>query len=272
MLMGTKAGRAASESVGYSRLGMKANSVVVFLTVAWAIGCENAKTQPAGGPEAGAPPPAASTVSSAASTPKRARVFVTADGVTVDMENVPRTDSTFAQHVGALVTAGLAGSLDPFELDANRAAKPSSVVAVLQALRRANVQGAVVRTPNRDKTDGKLALTWPKSTSPDCTVVAYIAKDASIEVWPISGGTAKKYTHGFAGPDMTLGTEAVRKAASSCDASLWYVAADDAMTWGLVYDLATIAKTPPTTGPALKPTDVAVLETTPVPGNKVKVD
>ena len=40
----------------------------------------------------------------------------------------------------------------------------------------------------------------------DCTTVAWIAKDAAIDVWPAGGGTAKRVIKGLAGPDMTLGT------------------------------------------------------------------
>ncbi|HEY8076341.1 MAG TPA: hypothetical protein VIF62_19585, partial [Labilithrix sp.] len=38
-------------------------------------------------------------------------------------------------------------------------------------------------------------------------------------------------------PDLTRGSEGVRKLVAACDAPAWLVASDDAVTWGLVFDL-----------------------------------
>jgi hypothetical protein len=57
----------------------------------------------------------------------------------------------------------------------------------------------------------------------------------------VAGGTAKRIFKGLAGPDMTLGTEAVSQVGARCESSDLVVGEDDAMTWGLVFDLDTMA-------------------------------
>jgi hypothetical protein len=149
---------------------------------------------------------------------------------------------------------------------AMRNAKPSPVVAVVAALRRAKASGAVVKSDARDGTTQRMPLSFTTSVA-DCATVAWITKDAAIEVWPAGGGTAKKVIKGLAGPDMTLGLEAMRKQWSSCGAPELVVGADDSMTWGLVFDLATAGLQAAGTR-----TSTAVLVGNPAPGRKLVLD
>jgi hypothetical protein len=103
--------------------------------------------------------------------------------------------------------------------------------------------------------------------SEPCTVVAWIAKDAAIDVWPLGGGRAKRVIKGLAGPDMTLGLDAVRAAAQTCNASTIVAGADEAMTWGLMFDLATASLTAPGSRAS-----AAYLVTSAVPGRKLTFD
>jgi hypothetical protein len=121
---------------------------------------------------------------------------------------------------------------------AMRNAKPSSVAAVATALERERATSASVRTDARDGTTQKLTLSFAKSLR-DCAAVGWIAKDAAIEVWPAGGGTPKRIGHGLAGPDITLGTDAMRTVASGCNSSEIVVGSDDGLPWGLIFDLAT---------------------------------
>src|SRR5262249_11738767 len=120
------------------------------------------------------------------------------------------------------------GSVD---IDAKRNAKPSQVATLLAALHPGGAKRAWVRSAGRDGATTALAVSLPALPVPDCTTVAFIGKDGGISVWHAGGGTAKKYSRGFAGPDMTLGTEAVRNATAHCDSPLLLVGADDAMIW-----------------------------------------
>jgi hypothetical protein len=149
---------------------------------------------------------------------------------------------------------------------AMRNAKPSQVTATLSALRRAKAAGAVVKSDARDGTTQKLPIAFT-STVPDCTTVAWIAKDASIEVWPAGGGAAHRVTKGLAGPDMTLGLEAMRKQWSGCGSSQIVLGADDVLTWGLVFDLGTSALQAPGAR-----ADTAVLVSSANPGHKLTVE
>jgi hypothetical protein len=138
-------------------------------------------------------------------------------------------------------------------------------------LKKAKAASVVLRTENRDKIIVPLTILFPAPPIPECSAVAYIAKDAKISVWSLRGEVAKVFSKGFAGPDMTLGTEGVRAQIARCDSTILFVGADDAMSWGLVYDLATMSRVTPDGG-ATKVTQIAVVPGTVVPGHKVSLD
>jgi hypothetical protein len=144
-----------------------------------------------------------------------------------------------------------------------RAAKPSSVAAILDALQQAGAISAQVKTETRDGATQPLPVALVR-TVPDCTAVAFIGKTASIDVWAAGGGVAHRIGRGLAGPDLTLGMDVIHKATESCQASEIAVGADDSMTWGLVFDLAMAALHQPWTR-----TNAAVVVADAVPGHKV---
>ena len=148
-------------------------------------------------------------------------------------------------------------------LVAMRNAKPSYVAAVVAAIERLRATSAIVKTEARDNTTQQLALSFSR-TLHDCATVAWIARDAAIDVWPAGGGTARRIVRGLAGPDITLGTEAARKQGSGCNSSEIVVGSDDGLTWGLTFDLAvSILGSPGSRANA------AVLVTNAVPGRKL---
>jgi hypothetical protein len=149
------------------------------------------------------------------------------------------------------------------DLVALRGAKPSSVAQILDALQQAGAASAHVKTETRDGATQPLPVALVRSV-PDCTAVAFIGKTASIDVWPAGGGTAARVGRGLAGPDLTLGMDAVHKVTEGCQASQIAVGADDTMTWGLVFDLAMQALHQPWTR-----TDAAVVVVDAVPGRRV---
>jgi hypothetical protein len=118
-----------------------------------------------------------------------------------------------------------------------RAARPSSVAALLDALQQAGAASANVKTETRDGATQALPVALVRGV-PDCTAVAWITKNAALDVWPAGGGVAKRVGRGLGGPDLTLGMEPVHALTESCQSSQVVVGADDAMTWGLVFDLA----------------------------------
>jgi hypothetical protein len=158
------------------------------------------------------------------------------------------------------------------DVDAKRNAKPSQVATLVAALHAAGAKSATIKTQGRDNVVAPIAVTFATLPVADCTTVAFIGKDGGIGVWHAGGGTAKKYSRGFAGPDMTLGTEAVRNATAHCESALLLVGADDAMIWGLVHDLVAIARVTPDGGTPLRATQVGVVQSTTPAGRKITAD
>src|ERR1019366_7921386 len=142
--------------------------------------------------------------------------------------------------VAALVTGKPGIDGQGVDVVAMRNAKPSQVAGIVAALRGARASAVTLKTNGRDDTTQKVALAFGP-TLPDCTVVAWIAKDGVIDVWPAGGGATKRVGRGLAGPDMTLAMDAIRAQWVGCGAPSIAVGADDAMSWGLVFDLATSA-------------------------------
>jgi hypothetical protein len=147
-----------------------------------------------------------------------------------------------------------------------RNAKPSQVASMVSALRSAGATGANVKTESRDGATVKLPVSFT-AKEPDCAPVAWISKDAAIDVWPLGGATAQRVNKGLAGPDMTLGGEAVQKQSGSCSASELVVGGDDHFPWGLVFDLATNA-----VQARGSRTSAVIITTNAVPGRKVHLE
>jgi hypothetical protein len=112
---------------------------------------------------------------------------------------------------------------------------------------------------------GTLAVALEHPVASSCAAVGMITKDNAINVWTYGGSVAQRFSHGFAGPDITLGSAALAKLANACDASTQFVAGDDSIKWGVVFDLALASSQTP----GFKPTSTVVLAKTPVPGRKV---
>ena len=97
-----------------------------------------------------------------------------------------------------------------------------------------------------------------------CAAVAMVTKDNAINVWPYGGAVAQRFSHGFAGPDITLGSGALAKLANACDSQIDFVAGDETIKWGVVFDLAVAASQTP----GFRPTSTVVLAKPAVPGRK----
>jgi hypothetical protein len=151
------------------------------------------------------------------------------------------------------------------EVDALRDTTMPHFSIAIDALREAKVKAANVRTAKRDRTVATLHVTLEHPPPPSCTAVAMIAKDNAVLVWPYGGAIAQRFSHGFAGPDITLGSGALAKLANQCSAPFDLVSADDSIKWGVVFDLALAAAE----SPGFRPTSTDVLAKVPVPGRKV---
>lgn len=217
---------------------------------------------------AGTPPPeaavtAAPTPSAPPEPPRAPEIVVDASNISVGQDRIATGEPGLPDKVAVFVTGRPMIEGQTVSMVVMRSAKPSGPLAVLYALRKAKAAAAVIRTDGRDGTTQALPISFPAS-APDCATVAWIAKDAAIDVWPAGGGTAKRIVRGLAGPDMTLGGDAVRKQMSACSSSQIFVGSDEGLTWGLVFDLATGALTAPGSH-----VSSAVLVPDAVPGRKL---
>ncbi len=124
-----------------------------------------------------------------------------------------------------------------------RAAKTPKVVMVVAALKEAKASGVLVRAQKRDNAMSEIDVSWEAPLP--CSAVASIGKDVAISVWTVGGTTAKRFAKGMAGPDLTLGSEGFRKGVNACESGIAILAADESVTWGLVFDLALATKDSP---------------------------
>jgi hypothetical protein len=190
-------------------------------------------------------------------------IVIDASNVSVGSNRVATGEPGLADKLAVFLTGQPMIAGNAASLVAMRNARPSQVAAVLSALRKAKAASAIVATEARDGTTQKVPMAFPGGVA-GCVTVAWIARSGAIDVWPAGGGTARRVIKGLAGPDMTLGTEAMRKQWSHCGASELVVGADDVMPWGLVFDLATAGVQASGTHPS-----TAVLVTNAVPGRKL---
>jgi hypothetical protein len=212
-------------------------------------------------PSASAPAPAPT-----AEAPRAPDIIVDPANIAVGRDRIATGEVNLDDRLAALVKAQPAVAGQSIDFVAMRASKPSQVASVVNALRKAGASGAAVKTESRAGATVRLALSFSTKLA-DCAAVAWITKDGAIDVWPAGGATAKRINKGLAGPDMTLGSEAVVQQASGCAAPELVVGGDDRFPWGLVFDLATTATT--AHGSRLS---VAVLTTDAVPGRKLKLE
>jgi len=171
------------------------------------------------------------------------------------------------------IAGSLTGKLvegETIVLNAARDAKLPKVLAVFAALASKKAKAVEVHTPQRDRSAADIVFVLDAKPE-GCATVGYIAKDSAIATWPASGAIAERFTHGMAGPDLTRGSEGIRKRVLACDSPVWFAAADDNVTWGLVFDLVLAVMRPDDAG-LPKARSVALLTKTPVPGRKVDAE
>jgi hypothetical protein len=241
-------------------------AVCALLVALACAACDNKATggdAPVASASAAAP---ATTAPPAPEPPRAPDIIIDQSSVAIGNDRVAAGELGLADKITVFVTGRPMIEGQTVSVVAMRNAKPSQVTATLTALRRAKAAGAVVKSDARDGTTQKLPIAFTSSV-PDCSTGAWIAKDASIEVWPAGGGAAHRVLKGLAGPDMTLGLDAMRKEWSGCASSQIVLGADDVLTWGLVFDLGTAALQAPGAR-----ADTAVLVSATNPGRKVTLD
>jgi hypothetical protein len=206
----------------------------VFFLTALVFGCDSPRTAPESAATSAAAPAPAPAPPLEVQAPE---IIVDHANVSVGKNRVSATEPNLADRVSVFLRGAQKIEGQTVDVVVLRNAKPSQAVGVLAALRQSRAVGANVKTETRDGATKALPVAFVTKL-PDCATVAWIAKDASLDVWPAGGGRAKRVGRGLAGPDLTLGMDAFRAQSESCEASQFVVGADEAMTWGLVFDVA----------------------------------
>lgn len=235
---------------------------LAFVAIA-AIGCDEKPTTTA---KEAASSATVSATASAAPPPPAPPVITLDDGAFVATGD--KVDMSAADAKGRIVAMLANKTLvvgQTLELDALRDTTMPRFMIAIDALHDAKVKALTVKTAQRDRTMGSLGVSLEHPLASPCAAVAMVTKDNAINVWPYGGAIAQRFSHGFAGPDITLGSAAFAKLANACDASIDFVGGDDTIKWGVVFDLARAASQ--TAG--FKVTSTVVLTKTPVPGRKI---
>jgi hypothetical protein len=221
---------------------------------------------------AAAPPKPVDSTPRPPPVPMAPAITVNEAACTINGEEVLFIAPDARDRIAALLTGKPLVEGKEVAFDAAREAKTPRIAAVVYALRKAKAKGALVHTPMRDRTIGELKLEFAHAAVSECTPAAMIRKDGAIAVWSAGGGTAQTFTKGFAGPDLTLGTEGLRRISAACGSAVWALGADDNITWGLTFDLAKRALGEADAGtPGMKATETVLLSEAPVAGRKVEV-
>jgi hypothetical protein len=167
------------------------------------------------------------------------------------------------------IIAGLPVKQKVVPLSATRNAKTQHVGAVARALGEAGALEIDVKTPDRSGAQTVLKLVPQQvvsASTPDCSVVAMVKKDNTSAVWHLKGGTASKFSKGLAGPDMSMTYDGMKEQMAPCSSTSWFLAGEENVIWGLVFDLGQIvakAEPPP------KATSAVFLDEAPIAGRPV---
>jgi len=241
--------------------------ILLFVPVVL-LGCDQKQTAATG--DAAAATSATTTASVAPEPPKPPLVTVddTAFVVAGDRVEFGKGGGDVAGRISGLLSSKPLVADQTLEVDALRDTTMAHMAIAIDALRQSKAKSLTVKTAKRDRTMGTLAVTLAHPPAPSCAAVGMIGKDNSIMVWPYGGAVAQRFTHGFAGPDITLGSAAFAKLANECTAPWDFVAGEDSIKWGVVFDLALAAAQ--TAG--MHATSTVVLTKTPVAGRKINED
>lgn len=167
------------------------------------------------------------------------------------------------------IIAGLPVKQKVVPITATRNCKTQFVGALARALGEAGALEIDVKTPGRSGAETVLKLVPQQvvsATTPDCSVVAMVKKDNTSAVWRLKGGTASKFSKGLAGPDMSMTYDGMKSQMAPCSSTSWFLAGEENVIWGLVFDLGQIVAT---AEPPPKATSAVFLDEPPIAGRPV---
>lgn len=221
--------------------------------------------------QAEAPAPAPPPEPEEPPAPRVPILIVDTQGPMIGGERVDVAPRDWAAKLEARV-AELPVEGEKVSLAADRQAKAQHVAGLVGALGAAGASEVTINTQSRGGGQGALVVVPERliaSDTPNCAAIGMVRKDSSTAVWQIKGGTARRFSRGFAGPDLSMTfEEGLSKRIESCASTAWFFSAEDDVIWGLAFDMAerVTEADPPT-----KVTTTVLLGNAPVAGRPVKL-
>lgn len=151
----------------------------------------------------------------------------------------------------------------------DRKSKVSHVAALLEALGNGGASSMVLSTETRPEFPASVSFAPSASgkAAPTCSVVAKVLTRRQNAVWSLKGGVAVESGKGMAGPDMEKTKMSLEAAAGRCkESDFVFIAGDEDVEWGLIYDLAASTQTLE----KIKLGKVILLDPAPTAGRPVK--
>ncbi len=241
-------------------------AIGLVLVSLWGLGCDDKPAVP----KAQDTPAPTTTVASAPKPPPDPLADLTVDelGPFLQTHRVDMAAKDADDKLKAII-AGLPVKQKVVPITATRNCKTQFVGALARALGEAGALEIDVKTPGRSGAATVLKLVPQQVvsvTTPDCSVVAMVKKDNTSAVWHLKGGTASKFSKGLAGPDMSMTYDGMKTQMAPCSSTSWFLAGEENVIWGLVFDLGQIVAT---AEPPPKATSAVFLDEPPIAGRPV---
>jgi hypothetical protein len=221
-------------------------------------------------PEADTPVATASTAKPPA-PPRMPEVTLHTKAVQMGMDELVLTAPSFDVSLINLLKKYPVAEPDIITFNIDRKVKTPLATKVFYALIDAGAKSIEVRTKPRGSFPDKLVITPQTKLGgdvPACTLVGTIMANLGATFWRVRGGTAKRYTKGMAGPDLSAMHEVMFKEGQTCNSTLFLFSAEDDVDWGHAFDIATSVKAHDPPYPIDK---FVLLREDPVPGKPIPI-
>lgn len=218
-------------------------------------------------------PAATPSATATAEAPRRMpEVSLHPKGVNVGIDELSLSAPSFNVSFNSLLKKYPVEQPDTVIFNVDRKVTTPVATKIFYALVDAGAKQIEVRTKPRGTFPDKLIISSEKDVDdsiPGCTYVGMVLENFGAAFWRKQGGTAKRYSKGMAGPDLSAMHEIMHKEAQSCNSKVFLFSAADEIEWGHAYDIAASVKA------ADPPYDsinkYVLLRDDPVPGKPVKI-
>jgi len=205
--------------------------------------------------------------------PKRMpEVSLHSAAVSIGLDEMSLTTPSFDQAFQTLLKKYPVDQPEQVIFTIDRKVKTSVATKIVYALIDAGAKSIEIRTRPRGEFPDKLVISSEKSIGngiPGCTYVGMVQSNLSASFWKKQGGTAKRYSKGMAGPDLSAMHVVMHKEAKTCTSRVFLFSASPDVDWGHCFDIAGSVKA--ADPPYENINQFVLLRTDPVPGKPVEL-